>query len=131
MVGRAGTLYTIEGTTNGSDWGFVAQGIVESEQFDYLDKDRAYFGWQAYRVFEGSYAPPATAPRIVEFGRLPDGSARVLIEAVGRRAVTFQVSDNLQEWRDIQTFIHPGGMTELLDPDVGPHATRFYRVAIP
>ena len=131
MIGRAGTLYTIEATTNGLDWEFVAQGIVESEQFEYLDRNASSLGRQSYRVSEGSHAPPATAPRIVEFNRLPDGSPRLVIEAVGGRALSLQFSRNLDEWQDLQTFIHPGGKIELLDPDAEDQGTKFYRLAMP
>jgi hypothetical protein len=105
--------------------------LVGSEQFDFLAKDHAASGRPAYRVSEGSRAPAAEPPRILAFSRLPDGTVHLLMEATAGRAVIFQTSANLRDWREVQTFIHPGGIVELLDVDAGNHETRFYRLVVP
>ncbi len=130
LAGRSGVLYTIESSTNGVDWLYVAQGVVGSEEFAVLATDHLETGRPRYRVSAGGQHLSSRPGRVVEITHLADGTSCLVIEAASGRATILQGSSDLERWFDLQTFVHPGDRMELLDfSPQSPH--RFYRLANP
>ncbi len=130
LAGRSGVPYTIESSTNGVNWQYLAQGLVGSEEFVFLASDYLEAGRPTYRVSMGHEAPVAQPARVMDFTHFADGTSCLVIKATPGRATVLQGSSDFESWFDLQTFIHPGDVVELLDfSPVAPY--RFYRLASP